>query len=758
MPRSVLLPFLLGLSTVLVSCEKPQSQPAPLSLQAGMVIHSDAIINPGIYHLPGTDSLGRPLVIIEGNGITVDFNGSEMRGSTEEQLPNQYSGLAVLVRNSRNVTIRNLKARGYKIALMAENSDSLLLEHCDFSYNFRQRLHSTREREDLADWLSYHNNEADEWLRYGAAVYLKKCNHATVRHLTVTGGQNGLMLAECNDGLFYNNTIHFNSGVGIGLYRSAKNKVMHNRLDWNVRGYSHGFYSRGQDSAGILCYEQSSNNTFAYNSATHSGDGFFLWAGQSTMDTGKGGCNDNIIFGNDFSHAPANGIEATFSRNILANNRLEDCKYGVWGGYSYGTLIAGNTICENQFGVAIEHGQDNAIVRNYFAADSIGIQLWERDRQPEDWGFSEIKNVSSRNYEIQHNYFVDVKIPLQISGTDKVAINDDNQFYNFEKLLLAEKPNRQFYLVKNDVCQADQWGDAAGYKNKNRISEPPLPEELAEWPELARELAPVEAYEPQPLPDAMDAMLPEGHVRGRKFILVNEWGPYDFLRPSIWLRDIKDSLYTFLLLGPQGNWRLNGGQGFTSVNPKTGAFPATLTAKRDSTGEELKLEFEFIGEKAIGQFGEKMERGASVPFRFYRFEKTLDWTVRFYEYSESTHPLSNYEAFRQLKERKPDAEEQVQELAYSWWERPAPGVDADHFATFASTSFDIIPGKYKVSVTSDDGLRFFVDGQLVIGHWDVHEPATDEAVLELSGRHTFEIEHFDAGGFAALSFYMERVK
>ena len=758
MPRSVLLPFLLGLAVGLASCHSQPTQAPFLSLQAGLLITSSTTVVPGSYELSGADNLDQPLIIIEGNDITVDFSGAQMNGASNDKLPNEYSGLAVLVRNSRHVTIRNLKARGYKVAVMAENVDSLLIEHCDLSYNYRQRLQSTREREDLSDWLSYHNNEADEWLDYGAALYLKNCNEATVRYLTATGGQNGLMLTQCNNGLFYNNSIHFNSGIGIGLYRSGNNRVMHNRLDWNVRGYSHGYYSRGQDSAGILCYEQSSNNTFAFNSATHSGDGFFLWAGQSTMDSGEGGCNDNIIFGNDFSHAPTNGIEVTFSRNILANNRLEECNYGVWGGYSFGTLITGNTICECRYGVAIEHGQDNAIVRNYFAADDIGIQLWERASQPEDWGFSQARDVSSRNYEIQHNYFVDVKIPLKISGTAKVAINDDNQFFNFEKLLVAEQPNPQFYLVKNDICQPDKWGDAAAYKSKNRISEAPLPEELEEWPDLARDLAPVEAFEPQPLPNGMDALLPEGHVRGRSFILIDEWGPYDFRRPSIWLRDINDSLYTFLLLGPQGNWRLNGGQGFTSVNPKTGAFPATVTALRDSAGEELKLEFEFIGEEVTTRFGEKIKRGASVPFTFYRFEKQLDWNVRFYEYNENTHPLSNYEAFRQLKEQKPDAEEQVKELDYSWKKRPAPKINADRFATFASTTFETIPGKYKVSITSDDGLRFYVDGQLVIGHWDIHEPATDEAVLELSGRHTFEIEHFDAGGFATLSFHMEKLK
>ena len=77
-------------------------------------------------------------------------------------------------------------------------------------------------------------------MRYGMAVYLKNCDHALVKELFVTGGQNGLMLSGCNDGLFYNNIIHFNSGVGIGLYRSSRNRVMHNKLDWNVRGYSHG--------------------------------------------------------------------------------------------------------------------------------------------------------------------------------------------------------------------------------------------------------------------------------------------------------------------------------------------------------------------------------------------------------------------------------------------------------------------------------------------------------------------------------------
>ena len=93
------------------------------------------------------------------------------------------------------------------------------------------------------------------------------------------------------------------------MYRSSFNTIAYNKINFNVRGYSDGVYNRGQDSAGILIYEQSNNNLFYKNSVTHGGDGFFLWAGQTTMDSGKGGCNDNVLQGNDFSYAPTNGLK-----------------------------------------------------------------------------------------------------------------------------------------------------------------------------------------------------------------------------------------------------------------------------------------------------------------------------------------------------------------------------------------------------------------------------------------------------------------
>ena len=57
----------------------------------------------------------------------------------------------------------------------AENVDSLKIINCNFNYNYRPRLNSKWDKESIDDWLYFHNNENDEWLRYAGAVYLKQC-------------------------------------------------------------------------------------------------------------------------------------------------------------------------------------------------------------------------------------------------------------------------------------------------------------------------------------------------------------------------------------------------------------------------------------------------------------------------------------------------------------------------------------------------------------------------------------------------------
>ena len=288
----LLLPFLLSVKSF--TQEK--------LLITGIKITQSAVIKKQLYKLDAPLKMEEAAIVIEGNNITIDFNNAVLNGSNAKKNPDEFFGVAILIKGGKNITIKNLKAKGYKVALMAREVTNLTIENCDLSYNYRQHLNSTQEKEDISDWMSYHQNEKDEWLRYGAGIYLSNCVFAVVKNSRITGGQNALMMKDCINGKIYNNDFSFNSGIGIGMYRCSNNTVAYNRINFNVRGYSHGIYNRGQDSAGILVYEQSNGNYFYKNSATHSGDGFFLWAGQTTMDSGKGGCNDNVLVGNDLCH------------------------------------------------------------------------------------------------------------------------------------------------------------------------------------------------------------------------------------------------------------------------------------------------------------------------------------------------------------------------------------------------------------------------------------------------------------------------
>lgn len=216
-----------------------------ITLKAGLIIKESVTISRGTYQLTADSGHLTPVIIIEGQNIVVDFNQAILQGSDESRFPDAFRGLAVLIRKgSKNIIIQNASIHGYKIAIMADSVENLSIRNANFSYNWRQRLHSNREREDISDWMSYHHNDQDEWMRYGAGIYLKNCNKARISNNIVTGGQCGLMMSGCNNGSVYDNDFSFNSGIGIGLYRSSNNSIYHNRLDWNVRGSSFGKYQR----------------------------------------------------------------------------------------------------------------------------------------------------------------------------------------------------------------------------------------------------------------------------------------------------------------------------------------------------------------------------------------------------------------------------------------------------------------------------------------------------------------------------------
>ena len=213
---------------------------------------------------------------------------------------------------------KNAVIRGYKVGILARRSPDLHLTHNDLSYNWKPRLYSGIEKESLVDWMSYHQNEKDEWLRYGAGDLLSR-----LRSRRRSIAQPRRPGPERPDGRptrrglkIWNNTFQFLSAIGVGLYRVTDSTIMHNRIDWCVRGYSHGFYNRGQDSAGLLMYEQSEPQHRRLQLDHARRRRALPLGGPDRRWTRARAAQTTICFyENDFSHAPTNGIEATFSRN-----------------------------------------------------------------------------------------------------------------------------------------------------------------------------------------------------------------------------------------------------------------------------------------------------------------------------------------------------------------------------------------------------------------------------------------------------------
>jgi parallel beta-helix repeat protein len=543
-----------------------------------MIITHSVKIRPGHYAAPAGDGAA---LTIRGNDIVVDLAGVELIGNADREHPDQFTGTAIRIEGGRNITVKGVHARGYKVGIIARNVTRLALLNNDLSYNWKPRLFSGILKESLDDWLDYHQNEKDEWLRYGAGIYLAEVTIGEIKGNTVTQGMNGLLMTRSTGVRVWNNTFSYNSGLGIGMYRASRNIVMHNRIDWNVRGYSHGFYNRGQDSAGLLIYEQSSNNIVAFNSVTHSGDGLFLWAGQSTMDSGKGGCNDNLFYANDFSYAPTNGMEATFSRNAFVANRVAGNWHGLWGGYSYESVVLGNHFTGNVEAIAIEHGQNNQIDGNTFAGDTIAIHLWANPIEPSDWGYPKARDTRSHDYDIAGNTFSGAHVALRVDNT--LALNvRGNAFHAVDTVTKVS-------------------GDTTGWvfnAEKGNGTTQPIPAK----------------YRVARLPGGINAIMPPTARRGRATIIVDERGPYDWKSPKLWPGGRDDTLpLTLRVLGPMGHWRVVARDGIAALSANSGTVgDVIIVTPAPGREHDFRLELEYRGAAVVTSFGEQIPAGKPV--------------------------------------------------------------------------------------------------------------------------------------------------
>lgn len=81
-----------------------------------------------------------------------------------------------------------------------------------------------------------------------------------------------------------------------------------------------------------------------------------------------------------------------------------------------------------------------------------------------------------------------------------------------------------------------------------------------------------------------------------------------------------------------------------------------------------------------------------------------------------------------------------------------PGGPADDFAARYTGDFDVSDtGAFTFFLTSDDGSRLYIDGQLVLDNDGLHGAIEEQVTLNLTaGSHTIEVRYFERGGGSVL--------
>ncbi len=88
---------------------------------------------------------------------------------------------------------------------------------------------------------------------------------------------------------------------------------------------------------------------------------------------------------------------------------------------------------------------------------------------------------------------------------------------------------------------------------------------------------------------------------------------------------------------------------------------------------------------------------------------------------------------------------------------PGPNMPADNWSARFTTARDFGGGNYRFVARVDDGIRVYLDGQLILNEWREQPNRTFVADTYISpGLHYVSVEYLEASGEAAVQLYWER--
>jgi LysM repeat protein len=154
--------------------------------------------------------------------------------------------------------------------------------------------------------------------------------------------------------------------------------------------------------------------------------------------------------------------------------------------------------------------------------------------------------------------------------------------------------------------------------------------------------------------------------------------------------------------------------------------PTMYTADRQLSAGKHSLQIDYYQNKGAAQ----------VTFWPERIDAGAAWTGKYYNNTGLGDPVVATGVYDSID--------------FDWGKNaPKSGVSADYFSARFAGVFHFVGGSYRFTATSDDGIRIWVDDNLIIDQWHVTSAKTYVVDVDVAeGDHTVKVQYFEEKGDA----------
>lgn len=264
-------------------------------------------------------------IVIKASHITVNGNGATLVGPGKigDLKSLEKAGVGIRADGCTNVTLRNIKVKGFATGLAVSDGKAWLVEDCDFSDNYHNMTHGWGE------------------LPARGGILLKNVRDSVLRKNKANRVWDGLHLIDSNDNSILDNDFSRCSNVCAKLWTSSRNRFERNNLSYGLRIDRAKGEVHARDSTCVLIESGSDDNYWLRNDITHGGDGIFIRVLNGWVSRG------NAFVENDTSYANNNCVESWSPGNTYIRNKANHGSYGFWLGGSDQTRLIGNEAAYN---------------------------------------------------------------------------------------------------------------------------------------------------------------------------------------------------------------------------------------------------------------------------------------------------------------------------------------------------------------------------------------------------------------------------